>query len=317
MNKIYLGSLEIIARIDDPTPKSLDNEFFGGDRYLLIDGTVARAQDFYKEVRGFKDLSYDIYSQKGITRKAKACELKYYFEHFGLSFDYQLNDLNSKLELAEELLATRKNNIALTYDDIHEFIDEYTEWNICDCCGKIDKSTNLVWIGERDNLFDRDYQIAKFMTEALDPGLAAVCSECFDDFKDMTFLSLETINNRLSANQCVYDIGDKVYVTDRQHPLFSKIVTIDKAVEQYFYKVEDCAIHLKDDMLFDMVNYALTEEFSQVVSKHTNRIDEYDEFTGGISSADLKCCFEEFGLKNEFREYLNKNNFKRFLDYIQ
>jgi len=63
--------------------------------------------------------------------------------------------------------------------------------------------------------------------------------------------------------------------------------------------------------------YSSTEEFANVVDKHTDRIDEYDEFTGAISSADLTCCFEEFGLKDEFREYLLKNKFEQFLDNTQ
>jgi len=244
MSNIYLGNLEIIARIEDQAPRSLNDEFFAGDRYLLIDGTVVKAEDFYKEVRSFKDSNYSVYTQEGRTRKAKASELKYYFEHFGLSFDHQLNDLNSKLELAEELLALRDNNIDLEYDDIIEFITEHTEWNICDCCGKIDKSSDLIWIGERENLFDDDYVMAKFMNEALDPCVQALCVECFDDFKEMTFLSLKTVNSRLAANKRIYDTGDKVYVIDNQHPLSSKVVTISEVVEQYFYKVEDCTIHL-------------------------------------------------------------------------
>jgi hypothetical protein len=240
-------------------------------------------------------------------------------EEFGYKFDHQLNDVNSKIE---ELVSQYPN---FTKDDFIEFLNEKTEWNICDSCGKIEKSENLYWL-DSDDFYDEDYQTQKFINAFT--ANDAVCSDCFKDFGKVTFLDLDTIRDRLKENNQMFRVGEKIfidlsrtnktYVEKFSSEIAMRVFTIKETTSEG-YIVDGTDQIIKDFMTFDMVNYALCNKFADVVDEYTDRIDEYDELNSFNWEGQLEInhALEDYGLKEEFKEYLKKNDFEDFLKYIK
>jgi hypothetical protein len=248
--------------------------------------------------------------------------MKNEIEKLGFKFDHQLKNVDTKLEELKEITPSP------TKDEFINFLNESTEWNLCDCCGKVDNSTDLRWVGGSgyEEFYDEEYHAQRFIIAYT--CNEALCDDCFDDFKELTFLNLETVKSRLAENGHIFRAGEKVFVDlsykdkydelAKTEKISNKVFTIKCLTNKEGYQIENSSVVLKDDMLFDMINFALCNEFAIVVDKHTDRIDEYDELNSinHEGQLDITHAFKEYGLKKEFEDYLVKNNYEDFVKYL-
>ena len=94
-------------------------------------------------------------------------------------------------------------------DTLVEFINEYTNWNICDCCGLIELSTDLIW--DSEEVWDEDYQNFRFLRATTIPT-EAVCEVCMNKAGEISKFSLEDLTARLKQNGLLFRESDKVLI---------------------------------------------------------------------------------------------------------
>lgn len=241
--------------------------------------------------------------------------LKSNIHSWGYTFDKTLEKIDEKLsELLIEISQPDR-------EDFIEFLNEKTDWNICDHCGKICSSRNLIWVGDEE-LFGRDYHTQRFINAFT--SVQAICRDCFDEFQNLKYLDLKEIHQRLRENGMLYRIGEKVFVdlSNNLSPedilacsgVGNSVVTIKEIVDGG-YRVDKTDLILKDTMLFDAINVALCDEFAIIVDEYTDRIDEYDELNtiNHEGQLDISFALEKFGYKQEFIDYLKKNDYEAFV----
>ncbi len=99
-------------------------------------------------------------------------------KHIGFFFDELLNDIDDKLIQLNNFVE-KENNGIFSKSDFLDFISLYTDWNICDKCGRIAKSDHLKWLEYIDSREDR--KIAEKILSNM--NATAICKECWEEFK--------------------------------------------------------------------------------------------------------------------------------------
>ena len=245
----------------------------------------------------------------------------------GLKFSPHLGNVGSKIEEFNYWLNENSYEFGFKESDnkdiFTEFLNECTEWNICDCCGLIEKSTELNW--DDEDLFDEDYQNFRFL-QGTNIAFDAVCDDCLNKVNKRTYLSLEDITSRLIENKMHYRVGDYVILENVnfskrnivQNTIFGTIESLNTENETYSL-IEFPGIDFKDEDFFDNSNEAYVNKYTDFIA------DNYPEKSGEVDEwsypnyeghADIKMAFENYGYKKEFIEYLKSNDlpYGRFID---
>lgn len=245
----------------------------------------------------------------------------------GLKFSPHIGNIGSKVEEFNFWLniENRKFDFKQTdnKDTLIEFINEYTDWNICDCCGMIEISKDLIW--DSDEVYDEDYQNFRFL-RATSISTEAVCKGCINEAGEISKFSLEELSNRLKQNKMLFTESDKVLIENFdfqkndviQTTYFGTIKSIN--LENKTYTLEEYKdVEFKDEDFYDVLNEAYLMEYGDFIScNYSDLSDKVDEWTSpnweGIAEIDY--AFEEFGYKDEFIEHLKSKNlpYSRFLE---
>ncbi len=196
-----------------------------------------------------------------------------------------------------------------------DFINGCTEFNICDCCGLIEKTNNLKWITSEDFVEDENIG-ANFALATL--NVDALCEICMDTIIKRTKLDLHEVVQRIRENQMVYRVGDLVVLEnvnfdEKKTSLktyIDYIVSIDENRKTYKLK-EYGDIEFKEDDFFDIANEAYVSEYTKfIASQHPDLSEDVDQWSKitheGIP--EIEMAFEEFGFKDEFIEHLKIND---------
>lgn len=246
----------------------------------------------------------------------------------GLKFSPHIGNIGSKVEefnyWLREIDFKDFGFKKLTYskDYFVEFIQEKTEWNICDCCGLIEISTDLIW--DSDEVYDQDYQNFRFL-RATSIASDAFCKGCLDLAGQIAKPDLETITSRIIENNLIFRVGEFVLLENvewdnkpKTNNLIAKISSIDETKETYTLE-EYGDVEFKEDEFYDVINEAYLMEYGDFIS------DNYSDLSGKVAEwtspnhegiADIDYAFENFGYKNEFIEYLKSKDlpYGRFLE---
>ena len=245
----------------------------------------------------------------------------------GLKFSPHIGNVGSKIEEFNYWL--NRENYLFDYkqtdnrDTLVEFINEYTEWNICDCCGLIEISTDLVW--DSEEVWDEDYQNFRFLRATAIPT-EAVCKSCINEAGKISKFSLEDLTARLKQNGLLFRESDKVLIENfdfqenniKLTTYFGAIKSIN--IDNKTYTLEEYEdVEFEDEYFYDVLNEAYLMEYGDFISgNHSDLSDKVDEWTSpnweGIAEIDY--AFEEFGYKEEFIEHLKSKNlpYGRFLE---
>ena len=245
----------------------------------------------------------------------------------GLKFSPHIGNVDSKIEEFNYWL--NRENYLFDYkqtdnrDTLVEFINEYTNWNICDCCGLIELSTDLIW--DSEEVWDEDYQNFRFLKATAIPT-EAVCEVCMNKAGEISKFSLEDLTARLKQNGLLFRESDKVLIENfdfqenniKLTTYFGTIKSIN--IDNKTYTLEEYEdIEFKDEDFYDILNEAYLMEYGDFISgNHSDLSDKVDEWTSpnweGIAEIDY--AFEEFGYKEEFIEHLKSKNlpYGRFLE---
>ena len=245
----------------------------------------------------------------------------------GLKFSPHIGNVDSKIEEFNYWL--NRENYLFDYkqtdnrDTLVEFINEYTDWNICDCCGLIELSTDLIW--DSEEVWDEDYQNFRFLKATAIPT-EAVCEVCMNKAGEISKFSLEDLTARLKQNGLLFRESDKVLIENfdfqenniKLTTYFGTIKSIN--IDNKTYTLEEYEdIEFKDEDFYDILNEAYLMEYGDFISdNHSDLSDKVDEWTSpnweGIAEIDY--AFEEFGYKEEFIEHLKSKNlpYGRFLE---
>lgn len=244
----------------------------------------------------------------------------------GLKFSSHIGNVGSKIEEFNYWL--NRENYLFDYKQTNnrntlvEFINEYTNWNICDCCGLIELSTDLIW--DSDEVYDEDYQNFRFLRATSIPS-DAFCKGCLDLAGEIAKPDLETIKSRKKENNLIFRVGEYVLLENvdwenkpRVSTYIARISSIDETKKTYTLE-EYGDVEFKEEEFYDVLNEAYLMEYGDFVSgNYPEKSNEVDEWTSpnweGI--ADIDYAFEEFGYKQEFIEHLKYNNlpYGRFLE---
>lgn len=245
----------------------------------------------------------------------------------GLKFSHLLGDVGSKIEEFNFWINLHSYKFGFKEDDnkdtFIEFMNEYTEWNICDCCGLIEKSTDLNW--DDEDLFDEDYQNFRFL-QGTNIGFDAVCDDCLNKVQTISRPPLEDIAQRLKENQMMHKVWCTVLLENVNFEKrgIKKTTVVDTICFMDFdkktYKLKHYGDHeFKDEDFFDILNSAYVDEYVEfMASKHTDISDQVDEWSypNHEGFPDIDIAFTEFGFKDEFIEHLKSIDlpYERFLD---
>ncbi|MCT7563310.1 hypothetical protein N5U23_04690 [Aliarcobacter butzleri] len=247
----------------------------------------------------------------------------------GLKFSPHIGNIGSKVEEFNFWLniENRKFDFKQTdnKDTLIEFINEYTDWNICDCCGMIEISKDLIW--DSDEVYDEDYQNFRFL-RATSIASEALCKGCLDLAGEIAKPNLETITSRIIENNLIFRVGEIVLLENvewdnklKTNSLIAKISSINETKETYTLE-EYGDVEFKEDEFYDVVNEAYLMEYGDFIAdEHSELSGEVDEWTSpnheGI--ADINYAFEKFGFKEEFITYLKERSlpYGRFLEPIE
>lgn len=245
----------------------------------------------------------------------------------GLKFSPHIGNVDSKIEEFNYWL--NRENYLFDYkqtdnrDTLIEFINEYTDWNICDCCGLIELSTDLIW--DSEEVWDEDYQNFRFLKATAIPT-EAVCKSCINEAGEISKFSLEDLTARLKQNGLLFRESDKVLIENfdfqenniKLTTYFGTIKSIN--IDNKTYTLEEYEdVEFEDEYFYDVLNEAYLMEYGDFISgNHSDLSDKVDEWTSpnweGI--AEIGYAFEEFGYKEEFIEHLKSKNlpYGRFLE---
>lgn len=238
----------------------------------------------------------------------------------GYKFSPHLGNVGSKIEEFNYWLNKHEHKFGYkepnNEDILIEFINEYTEWNTCDCCKLIEKSKELKWL-QQDELSTDEQNVANFIT-CLYENILAMCDNCINMFISRTKLSLHDIVQRIKENQMIYRVGDlvvleKVNFEEKNTSLKSyidTIVSIDEKTKTYKLKSYDDVLFKEEDF-YDIANEAYVSEYREFIANNYPDISEdVDEWSNvnydGIP--EIESAFVEFGYKDEFIEQLKVDN---------
>lgn len=245
----------------------------------------------------------------------------------GLKFSPHIGNVDSKIEEFNYWL--NKENYLFDYkqtdnrDTLFEFINEYTEWNICDCCGLIELSTDLIW--DSEEVWDEDYQNFRFLRATSIPT-DAVCEVCMNKAGEMSKFSLEDLSDRLKENGMLFRVSDNVLIENfdfqendiKLTTYFGTIKSINP--ENKTYTLEEYEyVEFKNEEFYDILNEAYLMEYGDFIA------DNYSDLSGSVDEwtspnwegiAEIDYAFEEFGYKDEFIEHLKSKDlpYGRFLE---
>ena len=245
----------------------------------------------------------------------------------GLKFSPHIGNVDSKIEEFNYWL--NRENYLFDYkqtdnrDTLVEFINEYTDWNICDCCGLIELSTDLIW--DSEEVWDEDYQNFRFLKATAIPT-EAVCEVCMNKAGEISKFSLEDLTARLKQNGLLFRESDKVLIENfdfqenniKLTTYFGTIKSIN--IDNKTYTLEEYEdVEFKDEDFYDVLNEAYLIEYGDfIANNYPDLSGSVDEWTSpsweGIAEIDY--AFEEFGYKEEFIEHLKSKNlpYGRFLE---
>lgn len=213
---------------------------------------------------------------------------------------------------------------APTKESFVEFLNENTEWNICDCCGKIEKSIDLIWItdGVGASCISDEHETHNLLVH--EGGFDAVCSDCFLEVAKATKPSLDMILQNLEESNTPFKNGDVVLI-DRLDGIpsgtpFTVKAILDKEGEGLCYSVEDRfgeVMSIPVDKVWNPTEYALVLEFCSFAigtrEELTEKLDEFSEITHeGLP--ELSMAFDTFGHKEEFKEHLLTKGYDVFIE---
>ena len=177
----------------------------------------------------------------------------------GLKFSPHIGNVGSKIEEFNFWLNIENHKFDFQQTDnrdtLIEFINEYTDWNICDCCGLIELSTDLIW--DSEEVWDEDYQNFRFLRATTIPT-EAVCKSCINEAGEISKFSLEDLTARLKQNGLLFRESDKVLIENfdfeennvKQITYFGTIKSIN--IDNKTYTLEEYEdVEFKDEDFYD------------------------------------------------------------------
>ena len=237
----------------------------------------------------------------------------------GYKFSPHLGNVGSKIEEFNHWLNKHKHKFGFNEpkckDIFFDFIEEYTEWNICDCCLMIEKSDDLAWT---DGQFFEDEEVAINFVNASYSNFAAICQNCLNKFISRTKLSLHEIVQRIKENKMVYRVGDLVILKNVDlisNNMFAYIESLDEDTQTYKLKGFENVV-IKEEDLFDVANEAYIIEYNMFIkNNHAEKVDDLSDFANDNKEHTIDMLVENFGFKDEFIKHLKANDlpYERFV----
>lgn len=237
----------------------------------------------------------------------------------GYKFSPHLGNVGSKIEEFNYWLNKHEHKFGFkepnNNDIFFNFMEEYTEWNFCDCCLMIEKSDDLTWT---DGQFFDDEKVAINFVNASYSNFAAICQNCLNKFISRTKLSLHVIVQRIKENKMIFRIGDFVILKNKDlisNNMFGYIESLDEATQTYKLKEFDNVV-IKEEDLFDVANEAYIIEYNKFIeNNHVEKVDDLSDFANDNKEHTIDMLVENFGFKDEFIEYLKSNDlpYERFV----
>lgn len=237
----------------------------------------------------------------------------------GYKFSPHLGNVGSKIEefnfwlnLHEHKFGFKEPN---NNDIFFNFMEEYTEWNFCDCCLMIEKSDDLTWT---DGQFFDDEKVAINFVNASYSNFAAICQNCLNKFISRTKLSLHEIVQRIKENKMIFRIGDFVILKNKDlisNNMFGYIESLDETTQTYKLKEFDNVV-IKEEDLFDVANEAYIIEYNKFIeNNHVEKVDDLSDFANDNKEHTIDMLVENFGFKDEFIKHLKANDlpYERFV----
>ena len=237
----------------------------------------------------------------------------------GYKFSPHLGNVGSKIEefnfwlnLHEHKFGFKEPN---NNDIFFNFMEEYTEWNFCDCCLMIEKSDDLTWT---DGQFFDDEKDAINFVNASYSNFAAICQNCLNKFISRTKLSLHEIVQRIKENKMIFRIGDFVILKNKDlilNNMFGYIESLDETTQTYKLKEFDNVV-IKEEDLFDVANEAYIIEYNKFIeNNHVEKVDDLSDFANDNKEHTIDMLVENFGFKDEFIKHLKANDlpYERFV----
>lgn len=237
----------------------------------------------------------------------------------GLKFSPHLGNVGSTVEEFNHWLNRYK--LAFSYSEesskqnFLDFINGCTEFNICDCCGLIEKPNNLKWFTSIDSS-EEENVATNFVHAVL--NVDTLCKVCFEEVAKRTKLDLHEIVQRIRENQMVFRKGDLIVLKEdsfdekniSNRTYLDYIVSIDENKKTYKLK-EYGDIEFNEDDFFDIANEAYVSEYTKfIASQHPDLSEDVDQWSKitheGIP--EIEMAFEEFGFKDEFIVHLKIND---------
>jgi len=230
----------------------------------------------------------------------------------GYKFSPHIGNVDSKIEEFNHWLNKHKHKFGFNEpkckDIFFDFIEEYTEWNICDCCLMIEKSDDLAWT---DGQFFEDEEVAINFVNASYSNFAAICQNCLNKFISRTKLSLHEIVQRIKENKMIFRIGDFVILKNKDlilNNMFGYIESLDESTQTYKLKEFENVV-IKEEDLFDVANEAYIIEYNKFIeNNHVEKVDDLSDFANDNKEHTIDMMVENFGFKDEFIEYLKSND---------
>lgn len=227
----------------------------------------------------------------------------------GYKFSTQIGDIDNIIKDFNIWLKRYKPFFTFNSQKNKEVFAEYvhgnTDWNICEHCGEIDKSHNVIWTKGGD--FEvAELKTAIFATETL--GLDMVCEACFDKIHNRTKLTLNEVVSRIRKNKMVFREGDFVALknVDSSSLKICKVLSIDETCKTY--QIEGYAERkFYEEDFFDVANEAYTEEYIKFVKKENSDIEEDIQewsYSSEYINPKINEIIDEFGYRKEFIRHL-------------
>lgn len=292
--------------------------------YATKSGHAPIELDFYKEYE--QHLNVSVYSD--ITKKDRTDHISLYgaeiwrpqkiIEGMGFRFG-KMKNIQPVLD--EYFTYLEESNSANSNQEFLDFVSLNTEWNLCDCCNKIEFSENLHWLD--DHLyFTESEETMNLLTQVSE--FQAVCSDCLLELEKAYMPQLKEIKANLEKYNTPFDKGDVVLAQDLAGvitgtPFAIQDIKQDEDGKIYYHAVDqfDNSMKLPLDKVWNPTDYALVREYCNFViginEKLTEKLDEFCEITHeGIP--ELNTAFDTFGYKDDFKSYLATHGYEMFVE---
>ena len=242
----------------------------------------------------------------------------------GFKFSPHIGDLDSKIEDFNTYLKSNKlifsaNEKSVSEDTFCVWLQEGTDFNICDCCGLIEKTEDLIW--DPFDVSDGDHQNFVFL-RATKMSPDAVCISCIKIADSITMPSLAEVTSRISENKLLFRAGDVVLLEkSSSSEMRERICRVSHvSPNNKTYKLEEYGDYeFNEDCFFNIEDYAYTIEYADFIAdSHPDKSCEVDDWATpnweGIAS--IESAFDNFGHKDEFISYLKSKSlpYGRFLE---